>query len=195
MDNQIMKTSDVPAEIPGIPTEVLNMLTATVAVGLRKLLAANLENKPALDDGAMTRTTGVWVEAVVRGWESPPENINDAEEQIRAAFGELLHVRWEWPPPFSLLRILNRPQPGYIPTHEENVARREEERREGEERREADAEHAARYAPQLETPEMLAARLKRARKKWRELREYVQVGHAAAVVRDAKARLTEGRGA
>lgn len=193
MKSELIVSGNIPAVAwpEGAVSEGVRMLRQEILFGLAKLISLNLPGGPALEDENIEFAVLAWVEALEfdKEWDAEADR-----PRIRKAFAEL-EGRTDFSTPAALRTILNRPQPGYIPTHEENVARREEERREGEERREADAEHAARYAPQPETPEMLAARLKRGRKKLREMREMVQIRHAAAVVRDAKAKLAEGRGA
>ncbi len=158
-----------------------------IARGLARLVLLPLENRPA--GKKIKELARVWLDCVFNefGW---PENT--VEPRVREAFAEMERTRTCFPPPQSLITILKRmlaPEP-YIPTHEENMERREADKREAEERQRSRADFmAAKYAPQLESPEVLAARREIGRKKLRELREITQIGHAAKVVRNAKARL------
>lgn len=171
----------------GIVTEVRG-LRFEIGRGLARLVVLGLEGTPALTK--IKETAQVWLDGVCEEFGWTPETV---EPKVRTAFAEL-EKRPEFPTPYSLRNILNRPaEPTRaLPTAEEIQARREAEKKAAEEKRAEDAEHRARHAqaPEVETRE---ERVERARAGIK--RSFLAIEMAPVSRIFARYKLREGRGA
>ena len=177
-----MEAELIPARDDEAVSAGVEMLEKEIRVGLAELVSLNKEGGPAGD--TIDVAVFAWMQALTteREWAAETDR-----PRIRKAFGELL-LRDGFPTPLALINILDRPPAPRIPTHEENQVRREAEKQEAEERRRLDAEHAARYAPQVETREELLERSREGLKKCIMAAEMAPVAKAAA-----RRKLLEGR--